>query len=111
MADTAAWLAKAQISRDALERSIPRNLAAGVSSLPDKCRMNVLHVPHEHGVLTLEELEMTSLDIDGLLQSYWAGRWTVEAVTRAFLKRAAIGQQLVGVKTRRGARAVWYVSC
>ncbi|KAM4060450.1 amidase [Hirsutella rhossiliensis] len=95
MANTETWLAKAQIGRDALEQSIPRHLIAGISNLPGDDQRNVLHFPEERGVLTPEELDMTSQTVDGLLQRYRTGRWTAEAVTLAFLKRATIGQQLL----------------
>ncbi|EQL03521.1 amidase [Ophiocordyceps sinensis CO18] len=95
MADTKTWLVKAQIGRDALEQSIPRHLVFNLPGFPCEHQRNVLHFPEEHGVLTPEELEMTSQNVHGLLQNYRSGRWTVEAVTLAFLKRATIGQQLL----------------
>lgn len=95
MGDTEAWRVDAQIGRDALEQSIPRHLISETATWPGEDERNVVRFPELRGVLTPEELEMTSQDVNGLLESYRTGRWTAEAVTLAFLKRAVIGQKLV----------------
>ena len=57
---------------------------------------NVLHVPETCGILSAEELQITSkydaVDIVSLIKD---GTYNAEAVTTAFCKRAAIAQQLV----------------
>jgi amidase len=57
---------------------------------------SVLHVPETCGVLSVEELQITSkydaVDIVGLIKD---GTYSAEAVTTAFCKRAAVAQQLV----------------
>lgn len=57
---------------------------------------NVLDLPETFGILASEEVEITSkydaVDIVGLIKE---GKYSAEAVTTAFCKRAAIAQQLV----------------
>lgn len=58
---------------------------------------NLLHVPTTCGLLTKEEIHITSdFDAVGLIEALRNSVFTAEAVTTAFCKRAAIAQQLVG---------------
>ncbi|TVY60850.1 Acetamidase [Lachnellula suecica] len=61
---------------------------------------NVLGVPHESGILSNKELEITeSYTAKQLLESLAAGTLTSAEVTAAFSKRAAIAQQLTSCVT------------
>lgn len=91
----ASWETTANVSRDVLEQSIPKQWLLGPERLPAANTLNVLKIAEQSGILGVEEVEMTRQNIDGLLSNYKSGRWTVEAVTIAFLKRAAISHQLV----------------
>ncbi|KAH8900327.1 fatty-acid amide hydrolase [Thozetella sp. PMI_491] len=94
-----AWERQAQISRDVLENSIPKQWLLSSALLPAKDRHNVVRVPEECGLLSPLELEMTNQNVAGLLDRYQSGRWTVEDVTTAFLKKATIGHQLLNFAT------------
>lgn len=91
----ASWETTAKVSRDVLEQSIPKQWLLGPERLPAANTLNVLKIAEQSGILGVEEVEITRQNIDGLLSNYKSGRWTVEAVTVAFLKRAAISHQLV----------------
>jgi amidase len=57
---------------------------------------NLLEVPVTCGILTSLEVEITSkYDATALVDKLKDGVWSVEQVTVAFCKRAAIAQQLV----------------
>lgn len=66
-------------------------------NLPDALPKNVMHIADN--VLTREELSITSLDAVELVQLLRKRVYTCEAVTRAFLRRAALAQKLVGYDT------------
>lgn len=89
------WETTAKISRDVLEQSIPKQWMLGTEKLPAANLLNVTNVVEQSGILSVEEIEMTRQNVESLLSSYKCGRWTVEAVTVAFLKRATISHQLV----------------
>lgn len=62
------------------------------STTPD----NVLKIPHDCGILSKQELEITEqYDATALAEKLARGKFTAVAVTTAFSKRAAIAQQLV----------------
>ncbi|EGR44514.1 uncharacterized protein TRIREDRAFT_5888 [Trichoderma reesei QM6a] len=62
--------------------------------------INLLDVPLVCGLLSDIELEVTSQhDATSLLEGLKAGAWSVEQVTIAFCKRAAVAQQLVNCLT------------
>lgn len=90
------WEAKAKICRDVQQESVSKHYLLPQDKLPPKTQHDVTRVPYDSGVLSARELEMTEQDASGLLKNYASGEWTVEEVTIAFLKRATIGQQLVG---------------
>jgi amidase len=91
------WERKAQVCRDILENSIPKQWLLPADKLPTKQQHNVTNVPYTCGILSTEELDMTEQTAAGLLSKYQSGAWKVEEVTIAFLKRATIGQQLVSL--------------
>ncbi|KAE8440968.1 hypothetical protein EG329_006157 [Mollisiaceae sp. DMI_Dod_QoI] len=80
-------LRDASISR--VEPSLP--------PLPDPLPKNVTGIAKE--VLTEEELKITSYDAPELLQAIRDKVYTCEAVTRAFLRRAALAQKLTNCLT------------
>ncbi|PTB62106.1 amidase [Trichoderma citrinoviride] len=62
--------------------------------------IDLLDVPITCGLLTDAEIDITSkFDATSLLKGLKAGIWSVEQVTTAFCKRAAIAQQLVNCLT------------
>jgi hypothetical protein len=89
------WETQAQICRDILDNSIPRQWLLRVDKLPSPERTNLLGVPRESGILSERELQITETDATGLVDTMAEGTWTAEEVTIAFLKRATIGHQLV----------------
>jgi hypothetical protein len=92
------WETQAQICRDILNNSIPRQWLLPVDKLPSPERTNVLGVPRESGILSERELQITETDATGLVETMAEGTWTAEEVTIAFLKRATIGHQLVSTR-------------
>lgn len=62
--------------------------------LPDPLPKNVTGIAKQ--VLSEEELKITSYDAPELLVAIREKVFSVEAVTRAFLRRAALAQKLVG---------------
>jgi hypothetical protein len=94
------WEAQAQICRDILDNSIPKQWLLPADQLPSPERTNVLDIPRECGILTERELQITETDATGLVETMAKGIWTAEEVTIAFLKRATIGHQLVGLPGR-----------
>ncbi|KAJ5911120.1 uncharacterized protein N7473_000423 [Penicillium subrubescens] len=93
------WETQAQICRDILNNSIPRQWLLPVDKLPSPERTNVLGVPRESGILSERELQITETDATGLVETMAEGTWTAEEVTIAFLKRATIGHQLLNFAT------------
>ena len=61
--------------------------------IPSKLPQDVTSVPQQ--LLSPQELEITQLPPEGLLPLLAAGRLTSEEVTRAYLRRAALAQELV----------------
>jgi len=63
---------------------------------------NVMDIPLTCGLLNETESRITSYyDATALLERLKSGVWSVEQVTVAFCKRAAIAQQLVSVQRTR----------
>jgi amidase len=91
------WESEAQICRNILEKSIQKQWLLPAHKLPAPERLNVIDVPKESGILSERELTITKTDATGIVEHTSKGIWTAEEVTVAFLKRATIGHQLVGV--------------
>lgn len=71
-----------------------------ISPDSSKDATNLLHIPTTCGVLSDVEYNITSnYDATALLEKLRAGEFSAEQVTRAFCKRAAVAQQLVGRST------------
>lgn len=76
------------------EDNIPQNWHIPVKSFQDAT--NVMDVPLSCGLLDETEAKITSdYDVTALLEKLKARVWSVEQVTVAFCKRAAIAHQLV----------------
>ncbi|GJN72266.1 hypothetical protein PLICBS_006338 [Purpureocillium lilacinum] len=93
------WEDQAQVCRDILAQSIPRQWLLPADKLPSAERTNFLEIPRESGILTETELQITETDATGLVESMAGGTWTAEEVVIAFLKRATIGHQLLNFAT------------
>jgi amidase len=67
---------------------------------------NVMDIPLTCGLLNETESQITSnYDATALLEKLKAGVWSVEQVTVAFCKRAAIAQQLVSSLNTYGRKS------
>ena len=61
--------------------------------------LDVTEVPRTCGILDDLELEITEEDeVDVLLDKLRCGQWTCVQVTTAYLKRALVAHQLVGIR-------------
>jgi len=68
--------------------------------LPPQSTHDVRDVPHESGILTSTELDITeNHDATALAETIRSRRYTAEAVTVAFCKRAAIAHQVTNCLT------------
>lgn len=69
-----------------------------ISPETSRNRTNVMDIPFTCGVLTEAEVRITSdYDATALVEMLKARVWSVEQVTVAFCKRAAIAHQLVSL--------------
>lgn len=89
------WGGTARISIDTRDKSIPSQWLLDPENLPSKDQHAVLNVPADSGMLTSEEIEMTTADVESLLDAYRTRKWTVRQVVTAFLKKAVIMNQVV----------------
>lgn len=89
------WAKVAADKRAARDALIPKEWL--VEPVADDV-LNVMDVPTTSGVLSADELEITEADAPTLIKKMIEKELTSEAVTVAFCKRAAIAQQLVGMK-------------
>lgn len=64
----------------------------------DSTQTDVRHVPSTCGLLTSEELDITSLTVTELLAAMKARRYSAVQVAKAFCARAAIAHQLVSCR-------------
>ncbi|KAJ7781812.1 general amidase [Mycena maculata] len=77
--------------------SIPKEW---IIQLPPKDQLNVMDVPHQCGLLTELELEITeTIDVQTILDKLRLAEWSSVQVTTAFYKRAIIAQQLTNCLT------------
>lgn len=90
------WLELCNNKQAERERSIPAEWRIPASRLTTE-KKNLLDVPATCGILTEEEIKITSqFKAIELLEQIKSGKLSSETVTIAFCKRAAIAQQLVG---------------
>jgi amidase len=90
------WEKIAEAKRAALAESIPREYRIPQQQLPPESQLDVTTWPKESGWFSSEELEITDSTASQILQKLASKTWSSENVTRAFCKRAAAAQQLVG---------------
>lgn len=99
-----AWQDRAAIKR-ARNALIPATFLLNppyIPPHPNDTGKHLRRIPIECGILSGNELEITSLTtVQILLDKVAAGVWTSEAVARAFMKRAAIAQQVVSATSGR----------
>lgn len=92
---TPKWLELCNYKQAERERSIPAEWRIPASRLSTE-KKNLLDVPETCGILTEDEIKITSeFNAIELLEQIKSGKLSSEAVTIAFCKRAAIAQQLV----------------
>jgi amidase len=96
MAYETKWEKVAAAKRAALAETIPKEFRVPQHQLPSEEQLNVTTWPKESGWFTSEELEITDSTASQILQKIVSKQWSSEKVTRAFCKRAAAAQQLVG---------------
>ncbi|KAK3057314.1 hypothetical protein LTR09_001496 [Extremus antarcticus] len=95
---TESWQPIAQRKREERDSRIPKEWL--LKTLPDDQRLNVLDVPRESGILTLEELRLTEqFDATALVAGLSNGLLKSVDVVTAFCKRAAIAQQVTNCLT------------
>jgi amidase len=90
------WEKVAEAKRARLAESIPQEYRVPQQHLPPDSQLDVTTWPKESGWFSSEELEITGSTATELLQKIASKTWSSEKVTRAFCKRAAAAQQLVG---------------
>ncbi|KAF8591864.1 amidase signature enzyme [Ramaria rubella] len=78
------------------EESIPKDWMV---RLPSEEQLNVTDFPHESGLLTTSELEITETNVEVLLTKLASSTWSSVDVTRAFYKRAILAHQVVNCLT------------
>ncbi|KAG9105253.1 hypothetical protein FRC07_009452, partial [Ceratobasidium sp. 392] len=106
--DQPEWRIRAQAKKQQQIESIPPEW---IINIPEG-RQNVTKIPHECGVLSTFEIEVTdTVDVETILEKLRNGVWKSVDVTRAFYKRAIIAHQATNCLTeifveRALARAV-----
>jgi amidase len=86
------WQDIAQEAQQYRDASIAR-VWPDIPQLPEKLVKNVTEIPGT--VLSQEEVHITEMPPEGLLSVLASGDLTAVAVTKAFLRRASLAQQLV----------------
>lgn len=95
------WTVKAARGQKLLDDSIPKQWLIPKNKLPPSSQINIINLPKTSGLLSERELTITETDATGLVKAMAAGKYTAEAVTIGFLKRATIGHQFVWTETVR----------
>lgn len=94
MSDCGKWKTICQFKKERREEAIPPAWKLAFSD--QSSDRNVMEVPTSCGILSPEEIRITSdYDAVSLAEELAKGTCTAEAVTVAFCKRAAIAHQLV----------------
>ncbi len=98
MASPAPWKAIAERKRAERQSRIPKEWL--LSSPPLSSNPDVRSIPRTSGILNSKELEITeNYDATSLAEAIRSRKFTAEAVTIAFCKRAAIAQQVCNCLT------------
>ncbi|PNS14323.1 Fatty-acid amide hydrolase 1 [Sphaceloma murrayae] len=90
----AKWEELAASKRRQLADSIPEEWRIPKDKLPPEEQASVVDWPKSSGFFTSHELEITEVTATAVLEKLRSREWTSEEVTLAFLKRAAVAQQL-----------------
>jgi amidase len=91
------WEDIATAKRAELLNSIPKDWLIPDAIKPPEDQLDVTTFPDQSGWFTPTELEITSKSAAELLEDLRTGKWTSQAVTKAFCKRAAAAHQLVSL--------------
>ncbi|KAH8723157.1 amidase signature domain-containing protein [Phaeosphaeriaceae sp. PMI808] len=94
MTSEQSWEAIARKKRAALTELIPEEFRISQQLLPPDSQLNVTSWPKESGWFSPEELEVTDSTASQILEHIASKKWSSEAVTRAFCKRASAAHQL-----------------
>lgn len=73
--------------------SIPKEWI--LTDLPPKEQLDVISFPETCGLLSSKDIDITSMNVDGLLEKLGSGSLSAVDVTIAFAKRAIVAHQLV----------------
>ena len=92
------WTAKAKIAVVQRDTSIPPDLLLPAVQMSQTPR-DVTRLPLEHSHFSDHERHIVTSSVRDILQNVHNCRWTSEEVTRAFLKSAAVAQQLTNCLT------------
>ena len=87
------WQKIAIAKSESITESIPEPWRLG--SLPTREEQRDVTGDYIQQYLSKEEIEMTEAIAPTIVENTTAGRWTAEAVTRAFCHRASLAHQLV----------------
>jgi amidase len=90
------WEKVAAAKCAALAEAIPKEFRVPQQQLPSEEQLDVTTWPKQSGWFSSEELDITDSTASQILQKVASKTWSSEKVTRAFCKRAAAAQQLVG---------------
>jgi amidase len=90
------WEKVAEAKRATLAESIPQEYRVPRQHLPPDSQLDVTTWPKSSGWFSQEELEVTDSTATEILKKIASKTWSSEKVTKAFCKRAAAAQQLVG---------------
>ncbi|KAL2862797.1 amidase signature domain-containing protein [Aspergillus lucknowensis] len=95
----AAWEWKAEKCRQICKDSMNPEWLLPESELPGEGQLNVVTFPDTCGLLTSEQVKITKLTANELVEQMHTGKLSAVEVTTAFLKRAHVGNQLVNFVT------------
>ena len=90
------WEKIAARKRAALAKQIPLEYRIPKHLFPSEDQLDVTRWPRESGWFSAAELSITESSATQILKAVASRSWSSEEVTRAFCKRAAAAQQLVG---------------
>lgn len=94
------WETVAKDKKRRIDESIPTEWRIKIPAYDG----SMLNFPKDSGIMTLEELVVTESSATELVNKMAAGELTSVAVTTAFCKRAALAQQLVGLRPCRALK-------
>lgn len=97
------WKALCADKRARQLAQIPKEWLLPASKLPPAEQLDVSSVPHDCGMLTARELEITETDdVAVLLAKLASAEWSAVEVVTAFYKRAIVAHQVVSTDASGG---------